>query len=78
MEEDEDLPLMLRKPLLATGSVFIDVLKIELTMRVLDEEVSFNVYSALKLSNFDVSSCYRIDVCEPLTNEWMEETIEDD
>ena len=37
LEEDQDIPIILGRPFLATGRTLIDVLKGELTMRAQDE-----------------------------------------
>nr|XP_009762679.1 PREDICTED: uncharacterized protein LOC104214669 [Nicotiana sylvestris] len=46
---DEEVPIILGRPFLATGGAIIDVRAGKLKMRVDDEEVTFNVYKALKL-----------------------------
>nr|XP_016495320.1 PREDICTED: uncharacterized protein LOC107814421 [Nicotiana tabacum] len=46
---DEEVPIILGRPFLATGGAVIDVRAGKLKMRVDDEEVTFNVYKALKL-----------------------------
>nr|XP_016502967.1 PREDICTED: uncharacterized protein LOC107821078 [Nicotiana tabacum] len=46
---DEEMPIILGRPFLATGGAIIDVRAGKLKMRVDDEEVTFNVYKALKL-----------------------------
>ncbi|XP_075101725.1 uncharacterized protein LOC142177158 [Nicotiana tabacum] len=46
---DEEVPIILGKPFLATGRAIIDVREGKLKMRVHDKEVTFNVYKALKL-----------------------------
>ncbi|XP_070007605.1 uncharacterized protein [Nicotiana sylvestris] len=48
-EADEEVPIILGRPFLATGGEIIDVRAGKLKMRVDDEEVTFNVYKALKL-----------------------------
>nr|XP_009798823.1 PREDICTED: uncharacterized protein LOC104244988 [Nicotiana sylvestris] len=48
-EADEEVPIILGRPFLATGGAIIDVRAGKLKMRVDDEEVTFNVYKALKL-----------------------------
>ncbi|XP_038875140.1 uncharacterized protein LOC120067675 [Benincasa hispida] len=47
-EADKDVPIILGRPFLAIGNVLIDVHKGELTMRVDNQEVKFNVFNALK------------------------------
>ncbi|XP_070017762.1 uncharacterized protein LOC142172607 [Nicotiana tabacum] len=46
---DEEVPIILGRPFLATGGALIDVRERKLKMRVGDEEITFNVYKALKL-----------------------------
>ncbi|XP_038890935.1 uncharacterized protein LOC120080361 [Benincasa hispida] len=47
-EADRDVPIILGRPFLATRKVLIDVHKGELTMRVDNQEMKFNVLNALK------------------------------
>ena len=47
-EEDKQVPLLLGRPFLATGAALIDVKKRELTLRVGDEAVHFNLNHSLK------------------------------
>ena len=48
MEEDLEIPLILGRPFLATGRALIDVRSGNLTLRVNDEEVKFNIYHSMK------------------------------
>ncbi|XP_009762691.2 uncharacterized protein [Nicotiana sylvestris] len=48
-EADEEVPIILGRPFLATGGAIIDVRAWKLKMRVDNEEVTFNLYKALKL-----------------------------
>lgn len=50
-EEDREVPIILGRPFLATGRTLIDVQKGELTMRVQDQEVTFNVFRSMKYPN---------------------------
>ena len=43
IKEDKQVPLLLGRPFLTTGAAFIDVKKGELTLRVGDEAVHFNL-----------------------------------
>ena len=67
IEEDAEVPLILGRPFMKTAKVIIDVDKGKLKVCVLDEEVSFNVFEAMKYSN-DQKECFRADVIvvEPL------------
>ena len=72
MEEDRDIPIILSHPFLATGRALIDVQKCELTIRVQDEQVTFNVFKEIKFSNDDnVGDCFRIDGTNELTADML-------
>ena len=48
IEEDKKVPLLLGRPFLVIGAALIDVKKGELTHRVRDEAVHFNLNHSLK------------------------------
>jgi len=63
IEEDEELPLILGRPFLATGRTIIDVQQGKLTLRLNEEEVVFKVFDSLKHpSTFD--TCHTIYAIE--------------
>ncbi|XP_024961093.1 uncharacterized protein LOC112501637 [Cynara cardunculus var. scolymus] len=47
-EADKDIPIILGRPFLATGITLIDVQKGELTVRVQDQQVTFNVFNSFR------------------------------
>ena len=53
MEKDTQVPLLLGRHFLAIGAALIDVKKGELTLRVGDEAVPFNLNQSLKQSDCD-------------------------
>ena len=55
-EADKEVPIILGRPFLATGKTLIDVQKGELTMRVNDQQVAFNVLKGMK-SHGEVEDC---------------------
>ncbi|XP_075104775.1 uncharacterized protein LOC142178884 [Nicotiana tabacum] len=61
-EADEEVPIILGRPFLATGGAIINVRAGKLKMRVDDEEVTFNVYKALKLPKHYEDLCMIIVV----------------
>ena len=72
IEEDREVPLILGHPFLVTGKTLIDVQQGKLTLCVYDEEVSFNVFKAMKYpSNND--ECYYINIDDKVTTEIFEE-----
>ncbi|XP_061374506.1 uncharacterized protein LOC133316743 [Gastrolobium bilobum] len=50
-EADVDVPIILGRPFLATGGAVINVQKGELTMRVHDDEIKFNIVKAIKFQD---------------------------
>ncbi|XP_063938056.1 uncharacterized protein LOC135147930 [Daucus carota subsp. sativus] len=65
-EEDKRIPIILGRPFLATGQTLIDVQKGELTMRIQNQTVTFNVFNAMKLPT-DEESCFSVDVLDTTT-----------
>ena len=61
MEEDNQVPLLLRRPFLATGATLIDLKKGELTLRVGNEAVHFNLDKSLTHSDVDTENCNVVD-----------------
>ena len=57
MEEDTQVPLLLGKTFLATGAALIDDHKGELTLRVGNEAVQFNINRSTKHPNVEADSC---------------------
>ncbi|KAL8092004.1 hypothetical protein AgCh_034328 [Apium graveolens] len=62
-EEDKKIPIILGRPFLATGRTLIDVQKGELTMRVQDQDVTFNVFKAKKFPTKD-EECLKVDLID--------------
>ena len=60
MEEDTQVPLLLGRPFLATRAALIDVQKGELTLRVGDEAVQFNINRSLEHPNVEGDSCMAV------------------
>ncbi|KAM6553959.1 hypothetical protein CsatB_014721 [Cannabis sativa] len=65
MEEDNDVPIILGRPFLATGKALIDVQKGELKLRVQGDEVVFNVLKAMTYPTAS-DNCFAIDVVDQL------------
>ena len=60
MEEDTQVPLLLGRPFLVIGAALIDVQKGELTLRVGDEAVHFNINRSLEHPNGEADSCMAV------------------
>ena len=61
IEEDTQFPFLLGTPLLAIGAALIDVPKGELTLRVGEEAVHFNLNKGLEQPDADAGSCTAVE-----------------
>ena len=75
MEEDTQVPLLLGRPFLAIGAALIDVQKGELTLRVGDEAVQFNINRSLEHSNVKLDSCMTVRNTSLLNDELNSDCI---
>ena len=69
MEEDTQVSPLLGTPFLAIGAALIDVQKSELTLRVGNEAVHFNLKISLTQSNVDEENCMVVDNISPISLE---------
>ena len=67
MQEDKEVLIILGQPFLATRRAMIDVQKGELRLRIQEEEVTFNVFNAIKHPH-DTNSCFRMDMLEAIVS----------
>ena len=67
MEEDNQVPLLLGRPFLATGAALIDLKNGELTLRVGNEAVHFNLDKILTHSDVDTENCNVVDNSSPIS-----------
>ncbi|XP_016731079.1 uncharacterized protein [Gossypium hirsutum] len=67
---DHDAPIILGRPFFATGRTLIDVRKGELTMRVNNQQVTFNLFDALKYID-ENEECHAIDLIETTIDEFV-------
>ncbi|KAI3672920.1 hypothetical protein L6452_39022 [Arctium lappa] len=64
-EADKDIPIILGRRFLATGRTLIDVQKGELTMRLNEQNVTFNVFNSMKYPD-DKEECFTLSDIESL------------
>ena len=69
IEEDKQVSLLLGRPFLATGVELIDVKKRELTLRVGDEVVHFNLNDSLKQLELRNADCEFVETKIPISSE---------
>ena len=67
MEEDNQVPLLLGRPFLAIGAALIDLKKGELTLRVGNEVVHFNLEKSLTHFDVDTKNCNAVDNSSPIS-----------
>ncbi|PNX93836.1 hypothetical protein L195_g016998, partial [Trifolium pratense] len=80
MEEDEDVPIILGRPFLATGDAIIEVKKGKLTLKLGEEEVVFQVFNSLKNPS-SFASCnfiQTIDINDVITSDVFDDFREQD
>ena len=64
-EEDTQVPLLLGRPFLAIGATLIDVKKGEITLRVGEEAVHFNLNKSMKRSECEITDCKTVEIVVP-------------
>ena len=69
IKEDKQIPLLLERPFLAIGAALIDVKKGELTLRVGDEAVHFNLNDSLKQPELKSVDCESVETKIPVSSE---------
>jgi len=72
MEKNREVPIILGRALLAIDNILIDIQHGKLTLRVQNDEVTFNVFGAMKYL-MDNEDCFHIDVLDRLTREIFRE-----
>ena len=65
IKEDKASPIILGRLFLAIGQTLIDVKNRELTLRVGEEQVKFNLYKSMEFPNAENASCMKIDALIP-------------
>nr|GEZ60833.1 reverse transcriptase domain-containing protein [Tanacetum cinerariifolium] len=75
-DADRQVPLILERPILKTGRALIDVYEGELTIRVGNKAVTFNLDQTSRYSsNYDAESINRIDVIDVACEEYSQEVL---
>ena len=71
VEKDKAALIIMGRPFLATGQTLIDVKNGELTPRVGDDKVKFNLYKGMTFPSDENASCMRIDTLIPSQDEML-------
>ena len=75
IEEDKQVPPLLGRPFLAIGAALIDVKKGELTLKVGDEAVHFNLNHSLKQPKLSHADCEIVETKIPINSELINDCI---
>ncbi|XP_070042527.1 uncharacterized protein [Nicotiana tomentosiformis] len=80
MEENTEVPLILGRPLLATGRAIIDVYQGQLILRVDEERVILDMQKIMKYPEDESlsTSCFQIDLLNDLADEYKDDHLNTD
>ncbi|GKB60999.1 reverse transcriptase domain-containing protein [Tanacetum coccineum] len=78
MPEDSRVPIILGRPFLATARAMIDVFNKNITLRVGDDEVIFDVDQSIKRSPTEDDECYGIDDLDDTIDTGAQELLAND
>ncbi|XP_057719695.1 uncharacterized protein LOC130934122 [Arachis stenosperma] len=73
MQEEAKTSIILGRPFLATAGAIIDVQKGDLTLRLHNEKMTFNVFKAMSYPPEQLGECMRIDALEEEVHECFKE-----
>ncbi|XP_076959059.1 uncharacterized protein LOC143635027 [Bidens hawaiensis] len=76
MDKDTYVPIILGRPFLDTARELIDVCTDKLTLRVEDEEVTFDIGKSKKHPQYTDDYAYFLDMCESIVSCLLRKTIE--
>ncbi|XP_019179258.1 PREDICTED: uncharacterized protein LOC109174479 [Ipomoea nil] len=63
---EQDMPILLGRPFMATTKTMIDVQNGKLTMTVLDETIEFSILKSMKLPENNNNHCFAVDVLDSI------------
>ncbi|XP_057761084.1 uncharacterized protein LOC130981506 [Arachis stenosperma] len=78
IEEEANASIILGRPFLATARAIIDVQKGELVIRLHDEKMVFNVFTAMSYAKESIGECMMVDIMKKLVQGVLEEDQFDD
>ncbi|XP_074346518.1 uncharacterized protein LOC141685309 [Apium graveolens] len=76
-EEDKKIPIILGRTFLPTGRTLIDVQKGELIMRVQGQDVTFNVFNAMKFPT-DEEECFKVELVDSIVTSELDQILRTD
>ncbi|XP_016168320.1 uncharacterized protein LOC107610841 [Arachis ipaensis] len=66
MEKESNASIILERPFLATAGAIIDVQKGELVLRLHEEKMVFNIFTAMSYPKESIGECMMVDTMEKL------------
>ncbi|GJT33606.1 DNA-directed DNA polymerase [Tanacetum coccineum] len=78
MPKDSRVPIILGRPFLATARAMIDVFNKQITLRVRDDEVIFDVDQSTSRQPAEDDECYKINDLDKIINTETQELLADD
>nr|GFC18772.1 reverse transcriptase domain-containing protein [Tanacetum cinerariifolium] len=76
-EADPRVPLILGRPFLRTGRALIDVYGEEITLRINDESITFNLNQTMRYSStYDDTSVNRVDVIDVTCEDFVQDLLD--
>ncbi|KAI3725393.1 hypothetical protein L1987_65181 [Smallanthus sonchifolius] len=78
MDEDKNVPIILGRPFLATAKALIDVYSRRLTLRVDEEEVTFDVGRSMQHTQNQDDSLYFVETVYSCVSDHLQDTAEEE
>ncbi|KAI3816831.1 hypothetical protein L1987_16536 [Smallanthus sonchifolius] len=78
MDEDKNVPIILGRPFLATAKALIDVYSGRLTLRVDEEEVTFDVGRSMQHTQNQDDSLYFVEAIYSCVSDHLQDTAEEE
>lgn len=76
IKDDKVIPIILGQPFFGIGRALINVQKGELTIRVHDQKINFNVFRSMEypITNNDVDGYFHVDVIDNIVEDMLMDT----
>ncbi|XP_021774070.1 uncharacterized protein LOC110738020 [Chenopodium quinoa] len=75
MDEDVHIPIILRRPFLATSGALIDVKSTKITLKVGEEVLKFDLNASMKYPSSTLEKCMKIDTIDCIMNSMQEHLL---
>ncbi|XP_021715097.1 uncharacterized protein LOC110683056 [Chenopodium quinoa] len=75
MDEDDSIPIILRRPFLSTSSAMIDVKSAKISLKVGDEVIEFYLNDSMKYPSSSLEDCMLIDSLDHVVSSMLEQLL---